>query len=356
MSERIQILVGDSLERVAELPENSVDAVVTDSPYGISMMAKKWDAFVPKQKLWQVVLRVLKPGGHLVSFFGARTYHRGAVAIEDAGFEIRDQLLWLNAQGMPKSVNLGEGRGTGLAPGHEPIVLARKPFPGTLVENLSEWGTAGLNIDACRNERGNWPSHVTHDGSQPVLDLFPETAPKRPMQSNGASCNMRGGTWGMTRVSCELEDEGGSAARYFYCSKASSAERDAGLGGPVVSGAERAGGRKEGSPGLVNPRSGTRAEGRNDHISVKPLSLMRWLCRLVTPPGGTVLDPFMGSGSTGVAAHLEGFAFIGCEIDPHHASTAELRIRHYAGEGRIESEAPRDEVEARAPAKVGFFS
>lgn len=398
-----RILVGDSLERLAELPENSVDSVATDSPYGLKFMGKSWDAEVPKTQLWSAVLRVLKPGGYLLSSFGTRTYHRGVVAIEDAGFEIRDMVAWLHGQGMPKSKSIamvvdqhldpkeprgraipvasgqqpngdpltgtpvppyeprtpeGErwnGWGTGLSPGLEPIVLARKPLIGTIPVNVLEHGTGGINIDASRvGER--WPANVAHDGSQMVLELFPETAGKRPTKGDGRSCDTNGNGWGMSRVGSDLHDAGGSAARYFYCAKPSGAERDAGLGGEELTGGERAGGRAEGSAGLANPRAGTRARGFNDHNTVKPIALMRWMVRLVTPPGGTVLDPFMGSGTTGIAAHLEGFDFIGCELDPHHAATAELRIRHYAGDGGIVSEAPRGQVESREPDKTGFFT
>ncbi len=263
-----------------------------------------------------------------------------------------------------------DGWGTGLSPGLEPIVLARKPLIGTIPVNVLEHGTGGINIDACRVPRsdgyvdncvvqgadrtpssfsrrevpsqfspsklGGWPANVAHDGSQMVLDLFPETAARRRP--------------------CSLGGHDGSAARYFYCAKPSAAERDAGLGGERHTGGERAGGRAEGSEGLANPRAGTRADGFNDHATVKPIALMRWMVRLVTPPGGTVLDPFMGSGTTGIAAHLEGFDFIGCELDQHHAATAELRIRHYSGGDGIVSEAPRGEVESRQPDRTGFFN
>lgn len=441
----IRILVGDSLDRLAELPENSVDSIVCDPPYGLKFMGKRWDADVPKAELWAAGLRVLKPGGHLLASFGTRTYHRGVVAVEDAGFEIRDMVAWLHGQGMPKSVDIGkvldeaagaerevvgsrtkldagfhrvsgtgtdqpqfyrthdtditapstdaakefDGWGTGLSPGLEPIVLARKPLIGTIPVNVLEHGTGGINIDACRIPRGDgyadncvvqgpdkrpssfarrdeaakfqpsklggWPANVCHDGSQRVLDLFPQTQPKRPTKGDGRRCDTKGNGWGMKRTGTDLRDDGGSAARYFYTAKPSGSERDAGLGGEAHTAGERAGGRAEGSAGLANPRAGTNTEGFNDHPTVKPIALMRWMVRLVTPAGGTVLDPFMGSGSTGIAAHLEGFDFIGIELDPHHAATAELRIRHYAGDDGIVSEAPSDEVGSRTPERAGFF-
>ncbi len=394
----IRILVGDSLERLAELPENSVDSVVCDPPYGLGkpppiedvlrawlagdeyqakgggMMGLKWDAFVPGPAVWRECLRVLKPGGHMLAFFGTRTEDVGSIAIRMAGFERRNLLAWMYGSGMPASKRITdaiaqhlkqeepaeaepwEGWATALAPALEPIVMARKPLAGTIGANVLEHGTAGLNLDACRNDRGNHPANLLHDGSQCVLDLFPTTAPKRPSPGEGELMDTKSrGNWGFRRQPCSLEDAGGSAARYFYCSKASSAERDAGLGGPVLIGGERAGGRAEGSAGLASPRAGTHTPGRCDHPTVKPVDLMRWMVRLVTPPGGTVLDPFMGSGSTGIAAHLEGFDFIGCELDPHHAATAELRIRHYSGKADIVSEAPGEEVKSREPDRVGFF-
>lgn len=433
----IRILVGDSLERLAELPENSVDSVSTDSPYGLKFMGKRWDAEVPTAAFWRAVLRVMKPGAHLLSTFGTRTYHRGVVNIEDAGFEIRDMVAWLHAEGMPKSKSIAmvidqhldpveprgraipvasklqpngkplkgnrvepykprtsqakqwDGWGTGLSPGLDPIVLARKPLIGVIPVNVLQHRTGGINIDACRtptddgyadncvvqgpdrrpssfarrdqaskfqpSELGRWPGNVCHDGSQMVMELFPETAAKRPSIGDGRAMDTRGTGWGFRRHDCVLQDAGGSAARYFYCAKPSPAERDAGLGGEPRTGGQRAGGRADGSPGLENPRAGTHVAGCNDHPTVKPIALMRWMVRLVTPPGGTVLDPFLGSGSTGIAAYLEGFDFIGCELDPHHAATAHLRIKHYAGEAAMASEAPSDEVASRTPDRAGFF-
>jgi site-specific DNA-methyltransferase (adenine-specific) len=200
---------------------------------------------------------------------------------------------------------------------------------------------------------GRWPANVAHDGSQAVLDLFPTTEAARKQKSKPVPMASRGGNWGFTRPDRLIEDDGGSAARYFFCAKASRRERDLGLGGELASGAERAS-RVDG-PGRENGRAGTRTPGRNTHPTVKPVALMRWLVRLVTPPGGLVLDPFLGSGTTGIAAHLEGFRFIGCELDPENAAIAELRIRHFAGDDSIESEAPRDEVAKREPRRAGFF-
>jgi site-specific DNA-methyltransferase (adenine-specific) len=370
-------MVGDCAERLRELEPESVDAVVTDPPYGLGFMGKAWDHAVPSADVWREVLRVLKPGGHMVAFFGSRTYHRGAVAIEDAGFEIRDQLMWIYGSGFPKSLNVaiaidkqagamahrstrldvvgnraqGEdvlravgmpaheaitedakrwsGWGTALKPAHEPIVLARKPLIGTVSANVLEHGTGAINVEACRIgteelpeivagqarvgtfERGEmvtparigrWPANVTHDGSDDVLEHFPES-------KSGANPTRRGGlgygSGAEGQDACEAPRgaDSGSAARFFYTAKASADDRNEEL------------------PSRV----------RNRHPTVKPVDLMRWLVRLIAPPGGAVLDPFMGSGSTGKAAALEGFDFVGCELDPVHAEIAELRISGAGG-------------------------
>ena len=377
MSERVEIVNGDSLLVLQLLDDNSVDAIVTDPPYGLAFMGKKWDYDVPSEELWRQCFRVLKAGGHLLCFAGTRTQHRMAVRIEDAGFEIRDMIAWVYGSGFPKSldvskaidkrggatvgfesfrdavktamnknqisraklqealgnfmlshyltagsqpaipnwrdyqiirdtVGLGDaydemfrpeaerevvgqhqtdmgglggerlgqkggditiaatheakqwqGWGTALKPALEPITVARKPLIGTVAENVLQHGTGAINVDGCRvGER--WPANFIHDGSEEVTDLL------------------------------------GSAARFFYCAKASKRDRDEG----------------------------------NNHPTVKPTDLMRYLCRLVTPPDGTVLDPFMGSGSTGKAAVLEGFRFIGIEREEEYCEIAKARIKH----------------------------
>lgn len=420
-NECVKLIHGDCLEVLKEVPDNSVDSIVTDPPYGLSFMGKKWDYDVPEQAIWEECLRVLKPGGHLLAFAGTRTQHRMAVRIEDAGFEIRDMIAWVYGSGFPKSLdvskaidkangetrrerrlrftewmrstgltsaeinritdtNMGghyttaasqpaiatrnhfeklrphfgvdvpewveqmvdertvesenfkrrevvgrsestaatggvygeygkgfdittaytdaarqwEGWGTALKPALEPITVARKPFKGTVADNVPEWGTGAINIDGCRvgdnagwaypNGRGGsgwhgreslsenlsqpmaatqgrWPANLTHDGSDEPTELL------------------------------------GAAARFFYCAKASKKDRGE----------------------------------ENTHPTVKPTDLMAYLCRLVTPPGGVVLDPFMGSGSTGKAAVREGFRFIGIEMDAEYLAIAEARIAHEAG-------------------------
>lgn len=362
------IHVGNCLDILPTLPADHFDSIVTDPPYGLGFMGKEWDHAVPWVPFWEAMLRVAKPGAHLVAFGGTRTFHRMMVAIEDAGWEIRDTLMWVYGSGFPKSHN-GEWGGTALKPAWEPIVLARKPLKGTVAKNFAEHGTGGLNIDGCRVEHqtinggnladnphlrgtklraapvatafgregdetpltsqlGRWPANVLHDGSDEVLARFPVTksgALTAEQQARGGfagakSCYGTAATGG----SGEYAASEGSAARFFYCAKASREDRNEGLEGMRVF---RAGGRAEGSAGLATAYAGTRTEGQNIHPTVKPTDLMRWLCRLVTPPGGHVLDPFTGSGSTGRGATLEGFQFTGIELSEDYASIAEARIK-----------------------------
>lgn len=308
------------------LAENSVDSIVTDPPYGLSFMNRHWDCDVPKVEMWRAAFAVLKPGGYLLAFSGTRTYHRMVCAIEDAGFEIRDQIQWIYGSGFPKSHN-GEWGGTALKPAHEPIVMARKPLIGTVEANWREHGTGALNIDGCRIEGekgvptsprraaqgavygelgndpatgsgwdktvGRWPANIVHDGSEEVLAAFPQ-APGQLANASSSSRKTQNVYGAMQRGSggAKAREDTGSAARFYYCAKASKADRGQG----------------------------------NVHPTVKPTDLMRYLCRLVTPAGGTVLDPFMGSGSTGRGAVLEGFKFIGIEQDPAYLEIARARI------------------------------
>jgi site-specific DNA-methyltransferase (adenine-specific) len=308
------------------MPDASVDAVVTDPPYGLSFMGKRWDYDVPSVEIWEQCLRVLKPGGYLLAFAGTRTQHRMAVRIEDAGFEIRDMIAWMYGSGFPKSHNLQDDRqgwGTALKPAMEPITMARKPFKGTVADNVQAYGTGAINIDGCRiacddgfekawdkpistnisakggkfisegvqhqidlsdyKPSGRWPANVLHDGCEDVLR-------------------------GM-----------GEAARFFYTAKACKSDRENGCFAlPLVSYEMN---RPPDSDLDLVP-----TVNRNFHPTVKPTDLMRYLCRMVTPPGGIVLDPFTGSGSTGRGAVLEGFRFIGCEMDADYIEIAKARI------------------------------
>jgi site-specific DNA-methyltransferase (adenine-specific) len=373
------------------LPDNSVDAIVSDPPYGISFMAKKWDYDVPKVEVWQEAMRVLKPGGHALIACGTRTQHRMVVNIEDAGFEIRDVVSWIYGSGFPKSLNISkaidkaagaerdvtgykklnekdkktyipngkdqmfkglvqgdrkmqitapateaakqwDGWGTALKPSSEFFTLCRKPLSEkTIAANVLKWGTGGINIDGSRvgmsdednfelmakssknptgvksgfgggiaskpSPQGRFPANLIHDGSQEVLDLFPET--KSGVIKDHHKKSSLYGRNSFNKSSTVSEGgrgfgDQGSAARFFYCAKASKKDRDEG----------------------------------NNHPTVKPTALMQYLCRLITPTGGTVLDPYMGSGSTGKAAIKEGFDFIGCELDPDYFNIAETRINN----------------------------
>lgn len=342
----------DCLKALRLLRASSLDACVTDPPYHLSggtdgatgFMNKTWDgggvAF--SQSLWREVCRVLKPGAHLVAFGSSRGYHRMACAIEDAGFEIRDSLMWIYGTGFPKShaVDKGidkhfgaEGWGTALKPAFEPIVLARKPLSEkTVAANVMRWRTGALNIDGCRigtNVRktisggmgrkanpiygtftnletktfitttGRWPANVLHDESAEVVGMFPDThsagaARAEPGGGNTKQSKNGWGNIGKDHKGFRLGDAGGSAARFFYSAKASEADR-------------------------VDSK----------HPTVKPVALMCWLARLVTPPGGTILDPFAGTGTTAQAALIEGFKAILCEREAEYVADIRRRIDHH---------------------------
>ncbi|HYE72046.1 MAG TPA: DNA methyltransferase [Blastocatellia bacterium] len=378
---RATLFLGDNHDVLPQL--SSIDSIVTDPPYGLRFMGKAWDYDVPRFDIWQMVLEVCKPGAHLLSFFGSRTYHRGVVQIEDAGWEIRDSIMWLYGSGFPKSHDVSkaidkeagakrdvigkrnagrarggnafdddayqwpgtvdvtvpateaaqqwDGWGTALKPAHEPIVLARKTLIGTIAQNITEHSTGAVNIDRCRinpgepvsggggfkggaksrhdgwqreshskslstepHNKGRWPANVIHDGSDEVLDAFAQFGEKTSNSKPGIV--RKNGTTFMTHARGQVVEaaygDTGSAARFFYCAKASKSDRGEG----------------------------------NTHPTVKPTELMRYLCRLITPPNGIILDPFMGSGSTGVAALAEGFRFIGIDRDEASCEIAAKRL------------------------------
>ena len=401
---------GDCLDVLKTLPDNSIDSLVTDPPYGLSFMGRKWDYDVPSIEVWQECLRVLKPGGHLLAFAGTRTQHRMAVRIEDAGFEIRDMIAWVYGSGFPKSLDVskaidkaagaevkvgtafkvageyggrnlrngespGEARealrhapatdaakqwhgwGTALKPALEPITVARKPLIGTVAENVLRYGTGGLNIDGCRvgtedmsaqfdrewNQDGTfgngkrasqgkqcppgrWPANLIHDGSDEVMALFPQTMPSpsadRPIVRGERTAPIYGEQTNAAGTVGDGFGDSGSAARFFYCAKASKRDRDEGCDGLEAQNNMRVNAPR------ISEDAKHATQLRNHHPTVKPTELMRYLCRLVTPPGGTVLDPFMGSGSTGKAAVLEGFRFIGIEREAEYVRIASARIEH----------------------------
>jgi DNA modification methylase len=471
------ILVGDCLDVLRTLADNSVDSVVTDPPYGLSFMGKRWDYDVPSVEVWAECLRVLKPGGHLLAFAGTRTQHRMAVRIEDAGFEIRDLIAWVYGSGFPKSHN-GEWGGTALKPALEPITVARKALAGTIEANWREHGTGALNIDGCRvpvedaayarncsGDRGHdgsrsrdelgstnisagggraasgrWPANLLHDGSDEVLAGFPHTTSGKASATGhkrASSLHDTDAGWGMRHDTDagQLYGDTGSAARFFKeCNEWPESRSNAGIAPPslslqsavaatvqsvaatwpslagivsgdclarstsatpsecaaisaactaamtvIASGCSpesqhekptpcgslakaaatrtptgtttitaslwKSGGCVGSVTFTITPAPLDRGEAAsrisycakasrsdrndgtdNDHPTVKPTDLMRYLCRLVTPPGGLVLDPFAGSGSTGRGALLEGFRFLGIEREPDYAALAEARI------------------------------
>ena len=336
----------DCRHGLAMLQDNSVDAILTDPPYGLRFMGKKWDYDVPGVDIWVECLRVLKPGGHLLAFAGTRTQHRMAVRIEDAGFEIRDMIAWVYGSGYPKHQSA-------LKPALEPITMARKPAPRATLLNIDacrvgdEGGTRkvnpsklpsvscygnGLNGGAVEPiDAGRYPANLIHDGSPDVLTHFPDSAgsggsvPNVKISGYGDGVVGTGSAEYLGGERIKVDCGTGSAARFFYCAKASKRDRNEGLDHfPAVQTNFAAGTglskNGDGSPRNQDPTA------KNPHPTVKPTDLMRYLCRLVTPPGGVIVDPFAGSGSTGKAAALEGFQFIGFELDPQYAAIANARI------------------------------
>ena len=312
---------GNCLDILQTMPDASVDAVVTDPPYGLSFMGKRWDYDVPGVEIWEQCLRVLKPGGYLLAFAGTRTQHRMAVRIEDAGFEIRDMIAWMYGSGFPKSHNLQDDRqgwGTALKPAMEPITMARKPFKGTVADNVQAYGTGAINIDGCRVGEDEIKTCAKERGRS-----FNSIAPVSGF--NGCEESTHIGRWpaNVLHDGCDDVLRGmGEAARFFYTPKACKEDRD--------DGCEMMEARQYSHDGRTKPLENAyqrnESEARNFHPTVKPTDLMRYLCRMVTPPGGIVLDPFTGSGSTGRGAVLEGFRFIGCEMDADYIEISKARI------------------------------
>lgn len=357
------------MEVLRRLPENSIDSVVTDPPYGLSFMGKKWDHDVPSVEIWREVFRVLKPGGHLLSFGGTRTYHRMVLAVEESGFEIRDQLQWIFGSGFPKSHNLPGGIGTALKPANEPIVLARKPLIGTVAKNIEKFRTGGINIDASRiaskpiktiqggkkinggnfnapegngedrrnefvNTAGRWPANVLFDEEAALMldeqsGFLHGAGNKRPMKQTKTKSMFLSDNHSDGTNPNYHADHGGGASRFFYCAKTSKRERNFGLEGMpekmtgISGGAQSQGIGYDACQGIGLNRVTAK---KNHHPTVKPIKLMQYLVRLVTPSNGTVLDPFMGSGSTGIACIKEKFDFIGIEMNEEYLEIANKRI------------------------------
>ena len=439
------ILEGDCRETLKTLAAESVSSIVTDPPYEIGFMGKGWDGsgVANDPTLWAECYRVLKPGGHVLAFGAARTYHRMACAIENAGFEIRDSLHWVYGSGFPKSHNVSkgidraagaerevlgvnkngarsiyanvsgktlnplldittaatddakrwEGWGTALKPAHEPIVMARKPFPGTVAQNVLEHGTGALNIDATRismgneydptkvqrtqnsgggvadafgasgligtdiptySDKGRWPAnviltHSTECGSEcapdcPALEIDRQSGQTKSTQGRPGGDGNSATTYGAYSIRPPQPNAGhadtGGASRFYaqpewspgdylasiYTPKAGKRERNAGLDGMP----ERKAGSMSGGAETREGKPTNHPIRANHHPTVKPVALMRYLIRLVTSPGGLVLDPFLGSGTTAVAAILEGFNWIGCELTAEYLPIIEARTLHAA--------------------------
>lgn len=315
----LKLIQGDCLKKMQEIPVNSVDSIVTDPPYGIGFLGAKWDSLPPGKEVFEECLRVLKPGGYLLSFGGTKTYHRMASAVEDAGFEIRDMLEWIYGSGFPKSYNISkgiakiskkasewEGWGTALKPAHEPICMARKPLSEkTIARNVLTYETGGINIDECRigDTSGRFPANLIHDNSEELRKCFPETKSgtisKNYKQKKRFDVGEKGKGSNLDESNCY--GDSGNALRFFksinYCAKASRKERGE----------------------------------YNKHLTVKPIALMEYLVKMTTKEGGTVLDPFMGSGTTGIACVNLDRYFIGIEIDPVYFKLAERRIGESLG-------------------------
>ncbi len=420
----IKIINNGCLVALRGMETNSVDSIVTDPPYELGFMGKKWDnsGIAYSVEMWQECLRVLKPGGHLLAFGGTRTQHRMVCAIEDAGFEIRDTILWLYGSGFPKSLNISkqidkeagmerkvigkrndgryssmgtdirsgnlvggrpnsieigvitepaselskqyEGWGTALKPAVEMICMARKPISeNTIVKNVLKWGTGGINIDGCRigynkgeidfertckntsnrgsvgnfginkneqelklfNTQGRFPANVIHDGSEEVVSQFPYST-SGAMNGDYPNTIMKGlaGKRDGKLFHLEQSASSGSAARFFYCAKTSKSERNKGLDGFEL----KEGGMRSNTSGqhITRRDGGAPQPSANNHPTVKPIVLMRYLCRLVTPPKGIILDPFMGSGTTMIGAKIEGFSGIGIEREKDYCDIAQARI------------------------------
>jgi site-specific DNA-methyltransferase (adenine-specific) len=319
------LIEGDALMLLARLPDACCDAIVTDPPYGIDFGGREWDgkdirrvvsdggaqvsaaeAFERWTRVWATeARRVLKPGGYMVAFGSPRMFHRLTRGAEDAGLEIRDVLLWLYGSGLPKSRRLPGGLGTNLKPAYEPILLARASFAGSVAGNLERYGTGALNIDAGRvGEAGYWPANLT-------LSHSPDCAT--------AVCALDCPMTLIDRLDAR-------PSRLFYSAKASRTEREAGceqLPAQTVK--------------LYNGHHHPPRVVTNSHPTVKPVALMQWLVRLVTPPGGLVLDPFTGSGSSGIAAVTEGRSFLGIEREAAYVDIACARLTHWAHQATRES-------------------
>jgi DNA modification methylase len=389
---KFKIMTGDNRDTLKTLADNSIDAIVTDPPYGIDFLGKAWDANTGALETYQECLRVLKPGGHILAFSAARTYHHLAVTLEQAGFEIRDQIMWIYSSGFPKAQDIGKaiqkrkgveltkplvsngpangmarmthnqsepekyaatklatdivltdaeaqqwgGWKTALKPAHEPIALARKPFKGSTLDNVLAHGTGALNIDATRidwdekaitniRRQNVLGGEIVGGGIEKYATVGEDAEDKHTTQR--VLLNEQG-RFPSNVLGEILQDD---YQKYFYCPKVSRKERHIGFETKDIPTSKGGilGTDGEWSPEHWHGEKGQKQSGNagNNHPTVKPIELMKYLINLITPPGGVVLDPFNGSGSTGMAAVELGFEYIGCELDPAYVAIAEQRIR-----------------------------
>lgn len=394
-----QVFNGNNIDLLKNYPDNYFDSVVTDPPYGLGkepnaselmkdwieygyheiqgkgFMGKEWDAFIPQPIFWKEIYRVLKPGGHILAFYGTRTYDWGVMAMRFAGFEVRDCIQWLYGSGFPKSHNISkaldkignnsqewDGWGTALKPANEPIVLARKPLEKglSIAENILKWGVGGINIDASRigttenlnggayseNKKsdGKWGSmhefvgkeYEQPQGRFPANIILDEVAAEILDEQSGVTKSQRSergniidnnvyGKYKEQEDTTRGHNDKGGASRFFYVAKASKSERNKGLDDMPLGDAP-ASARSKPAEGRKNPLGEKRA---NFHPTVKPIKLMQYLVKMITPPNGIVLDPFCGSGTTGVACKIDGFNFVGLEQDAEYTKIAKARINNY---------------------------
>ena len=322
------IINNDCLDEMRKMEPNSISAIVTDPPYGLKFMGKEWDHGIPVVEFWKEALRIAKPGAHLLSFGGTRTFHRLTCAIEDAGWEIRDCLMWLYGSGFPKSHNHFEieGYGTALKPAWEPIIMAMKPCEGTFKENAEKWGQAGINIDGCRIETEDYLGRPQSHNPDKFF---------KGLNDNGINDNSTGkGRWPANII---LDEEAGAkldgqskinASRFFYCAKASPSERNDGC---QLLPSKTGGGLNATVHG--DSRTGRKTIQKNNHPTVKPLKLMEYLIKLVMPPkDGILLDPFAGSGTTILAAQNLGFKAVGIEKSAEYCDIANSRTNKQQGD------------------------
>jgi adenine-specific DNA-methyltransferase len=384
-----KIIEGNNIEVLKTYPDNHFDSVVTDPPYGIDFLGKDWDKDTGSIETYRECLRVLKPGGHLLAFSAARTYHHLAMTVELAGFEIRDQIMWIYSSGFPKSHDIGrkmqrqlgvketktinaqdmrgkdgfmlakphvdieqvvptdeeakewEGWGNGLKPAHEPIVMARKPVKGSIVNNVQVYGTGAINIDDCRVPwaAGEYDKEVAWESKYGKTTYIPPTYSEDDIYKQREDAKIKNQAPFIKKVPeqgrfpSNVIGEIEGYQKYFYCPKVSRKERHSGFDLTTIP--TQPEGKFDRSTGLGNGNERILQKKGNNHPTVKPVELMKYLVKLVTPKGGTVLDPFNGSGSTGMACVELGYNYVGIELDSNYVDISTKRIEAHDKKHKI---------------------